>query len=644
MGSKSLTNVVTQNSIALNAYIYGYAGHSLVTPHAPLQQLWWTQERIDAKVTADFVASRLRKEERELLNKPLAFGDGLTDDTYLEWILERAKRLFLTLVEVGVPDQIFGVIDDSWDDEDLPISFDTVERLALSRKKDDQLNRKFYQTQFTFLLRELHRGAHIDYGPNEVIPMEHVYKLPPAAALQHWSRVHLPKKPHEVFVRRRVSLGENSEAGKEEFLKDVAVAQEIGHQHIAPVWASYTSKGNGFVITPFVGQHTLKSFIDHRTPAQYMQLSLPDRRILLLNWMHCLADAVATIHGHDLVHGAISPSNIVVDERNDIAFCDIGSLKSLQGDKKILPEEVYNYVAPEAHEQSLANLLAPTTSPSKSKPRRASMDSEASSHGSQNSAKTTRTARKIGHMANASFAAFDFGFNNKSPAKPDDALSATSFADVFSLGCIFLDILTFMIKKKPSDFIKHRTTKHKTPGKSGSRSDASFHANIDKLHTWMQHLETLAMEHEDVHFRTFAPLLTLIRDMVQPVPEARLSSFSVADRLRDLLADHAGLVNLHCEPHELRIGHAHNGPMSPRSDLHAIPEDGVEDDESLNGDDVHTVADEATLRFSVADSMMSDTTAVGSMRTLSIRPKSIASAIHEMPFPWSRKNSRDVQT
>lgn len=30
MGSKSLTNVVTQNSIALNAYIYGYA--LLATP------------------------------------------------------------------------------------------------------------------------------------------------------------------------------------------------------------------------------------------------------------------------------------------------------------------------------------------------------------------------------------------------------------------------------------------------------------------------------------------------------------------------------------------------------------------------------------------------------------------------------------
>lgn len=624
-----------------SAYPDSYAGHSLVTPHAPLQQLWWTQERIDAKVTADFVASRLRPEERDMLHEPLAFGHGLTDDTYLEWILERAKRLFLTLVEIGVSDQIFGVIDDSWDDEDLPIPFDTVKRLALSRNNDDHLNRRFYQTQYTFLLRELHRGAHIAYGPNEVIPIEHVYRLPPAASLQHWSRVHFPKKYDEVFVRRRVSFGEDSEADQEDFLKDVAAAQEVQHGHICPVWASYTAKGSGFIVTPFVGQHTLKSFIDHRTPQQYMKLALSERRSLLLNWMHCLTDAIATLHGHGLVHGAIKPSNILVDERNEIAFSDIGSLKSLQRDKKITPEEMYNYAAPEAHEKSLANFLEPVTRPSKSKPRRASVDSGASSLGSHSSTKTNRTAKKFTHMANASMSAFDFSFN-KAPPKANDSTVATE-ADIFSLGCIFLDILTFMMKKKPTDFVKHRTTKQKTPGKNSSRSDSSFHANLEKLDSWMQHLDSVAMEHEEKHFRAIKPLLQLIRDMVRASPDARPSAYSVASRLRDLLADGAGMVNLHCEPHVLRVEHMHKSPMSPCSDLQTVPEDGVDDDESVIGNDAYT-AGEAKLRHSLVDSLMSDTTAVGSTRTLSIRSKSITSAFHDMSIPWVRKHSRDVTT
>lgn len=72
-----------RNRTALNAYIYGYGGHSLVTPHQQLKQRWWTDERIDAKVTRSFVISKLRGEERDFLDRPLAFGEGLTDDTYM---------------------------------------------------------------------------------------------------------------------------------------------------------------------------------------------------------------------------------------------------------------------------------------------------------------------------------------------------------------------------------------------------------------------------------------------------------------------------------------------------------------------------------------------------------------------------------
>jgi len=41
----------------------------------------------------------------------------------------------LGYIQTGVPDQIFGVIDDSWDDDDLPVPLDMVQRLALSYKE-----------------------------------------------------------------------------------------------------------------------------------------------------------------------------------------------------------------------------------------------------------------------------------------------------------------------------------------------------------------------------------------------------------------------------------------------------------------------------------------------------------------------------
>lgn len=188
----------TAATIALNAYIYGYGGHSLVTPHQALKLKWWTDERIDARITRAFVISKLRGEEREFLDRPLAFGEGLTDDTYMEWILDRAKRLFLILTQIGVPDQIFGCIDDSWDDDDLPIPLENVKSLELSYDNDESLNKKFYDMQFVYLLRELKAGDHISYGPKEHIPMEYVNTLPPAVCLQPYDRVHLPSRPEEV--------------------------------------------------------------------------------------------------------------------------------------------------------------------------------------------------------------------------------------------------------------------------------------------------------------------------------------------------------------------------------------------------------------------------------------------------------------
>lgn len=167
MGTRTFADVApTSATIALNAYIFGFGGQSLVTPHSALKYQWWTDDRIEAKVTRQFVVSKLRGEEREFLNKELVFGEGLTNDTYLEWILERAKRLFLILTEIGVPDQIFGIIDDSWGDDDLPVPLENVKSLELSIDEDEQLNRKFYNTQFLYLLRELKAGSHIDYGPN----------------------------------------------------------------------------------------------------------------------------------------------------------------------------------------------------------------------------------------------------------------------------------------------------------------------------------------------------------------------------------------------------------------------------------------------------------------------------------------------
>ncbi|KAL5118793.1 hypothetical protein ACEQ8H_003296 [Pleosporales sp. CAS-2024a] len=552
MSTRTLTNVVNNQTVALNALIYGYAGHSLVTPHAALQQIWWTEERINDKVTQDFVTSRLLPHERERLTRPVGFGD-LSDDTYIEWILEKARRLFLVLAEIGEADSIFAVVDKSWDDDDLPLQMDDIEQLALSNRRDQHANARFYHTQFTFLLRELRHGVHIDFAPNEEVPLEYVQSLPAAVTLQNWSRVHLPKKPTEVHVRRRFALAnaDASNSFEANFIMDVESARMVEHEHIAPIWASYTAKGAGFILTTFVGHHTLRTFIDHRTPTQYQKLPKPDRRWLVLNWVHCLADAIATMHQNGFCHSAIRPCNILISEHNSIAFSDIGCLETFQKDKRHDPMDVYVYSAPETHADSQA--FDPSAAVQTSNNKHASVISKSSS-GSSNSSSSLR--QKLTKAPTTDFSGFNFGFKKVKPTpKPRSRVHETEKADVFSLGCVYLELITFMLKKKPHDFVKHRSSKHKiNTGGKNSRTDSSFHGNLEKIDTWIDLLEKASFEYDDGAFRAIPPILHLIRSMLSRAPVVRPTAREVRDKLLDIILNETAIPHIHCGAHKYDMG------------------------------------------------------------------------------------------
>ncbi|KXT16473.1 hypothetical protein AC579_1761 [Pseudocercospora musae] len=618
MASRNYAQVApTAATIALNAYIYGYGGHSLVTPHAALKQLWWTDARIEAKVTRAFVVSKLRGEEREFLDKPLAFGEGLTDDTYMEWILDRAKRLFLILTEIGVPDQIFGCIDDSWDDDDLPIPLENVRNLELSYENDESLNKKFYDMQFVYLLRELKEGSHIDYGQKEHIPMEHVNTLPPAVCLQPYDRVHFPNRPEEVFMRRKFTLkdAETGESHYDQYLRDIRRARTLSHEHVANCWASYTSDQAGFVVSDFVAEHTLGTFIEHRTPTQFLRVSARERPILLCEWMHCLADALASLHHRGVAHTQIRPSNIWITKENKIAFADVGSISTLQRGKKSPKNEAYDYAAPESHISKRPVTLKSTSPPISSmnafsKLRKMSAISvstiNSNSTSSSSSGGSTRSNSICGQtigspitpassgrsnslttLQTSGFSPFIDGEGPHSPHSirnfsrhiptngppfsptsqtflmhtsrssiidPDTLrdlpISSPEMSDIFSLACIFLDILTFLLKGKINDFIKSRSSRITTDAQKKNhraRTDTSFHsADPDKISTWLVMLEDESLRHGEQIYRGVPELLRMVKVMMHQNATLRPTAIEVRDRIQEILVGECGVEVLCC--------------------------------------------------------------------------------------------------
>ena len=624
MGTRSYADVPpTAATMALNAYIFGYGGHSLVTPHAALKHLWWTDQRILTKVTRPFVISKLRGEEREFLDKPMGFGDGLTDDTYMEWILERAKRLFLILTAIGVPEQIFGCIDDSWDDEDLPITLENVQNLDLAYENDQTLNRKFYDMQFVYLLRELRQGAHIDYGPKEHIPMDYDNTLPPAVSLQAWDRVHFPGRSDKIYMRRKYALvdKETDVDYRERFMADIKQAQVLRHEHIANVWASYTSEDAGYVLTDFVGEHTLGTFIDHRTPMQLLRVPLTDRPILLCEWMHCLADALASLHHRGAAHAAIRPSNILIDHDNHIAFADVGTLRTFQRGKKSTKSETYDYAAPESQLCKTPIVLAtsPPISSMSAFSKLRKMSSSASSSSNSSTSSSTRSSSictvttspitppcnyRTGSMttitatsspthlprcSSSSFRNFSRHMQDRispppsTPTSPDMTITPVTIlprptgpgtdtlhdlpeaspemSDMYSLACVYLDIITFMLKGKLNEFVRFRSTRILSSmgtNKAKVRMDHSFHCDPEKIDAWMTILKHDSVQRRMAEqnsltsqiYRGVPDLLKMIKSMMAQNAFLRPTAVEVRDRIREILVDQCGVETLCCAGRE----------------------------------------------------------------------------------------------
>lgn len=522
--------------------------------------MWWDEERIEETVNRHFVLSRLRPDEQVRLDEPLGFGGGLTDDTYMEWIEQKAKRIFLILVDLGVPDQIFGVIDDSWDDDDLPVPLDQVERLQLTYDKDEKLEKKFFHRQFAYLLRNVQKGELVYYDDEEVVPLELAEKRPVGAVAglvpSNLDKVHRPGKPDDLLLRRRIPLGTApGRMPQEEFLSGVEAMKALEHVHLTCLWGSYIQGGCGYLLLTPVNDSTLKHFLAVTAPSIKI-LPKQDRRVLLLNWLHCLADALATLHAQGITHRNIKPSNMMLDIDNHIFFGDSGifPVANFHGEKRTFDKEMYDYSAPEAAPRMPAPppISLPVSRPTTSR-RSTGPSTGTIVHSSAHSFVVSNETSSIYTSSS--------GSQSQSPPKsshghkPHDPQKA----DIFSLGCIFLEILTFFLKRASRNFSSHRSCKNKTPGRGGGLPDSSFHKNLGQVASWMKTLIKDASKKEDKVFRGVSHIIGLVDNMISPNPEERPSAREVQEKMHNILSQICGL----------NVGQSEDGELKPR--IHCEP-------------------------------------------------------------------------
>lgn len=451
---------------------------------------WWTNERILATVNAEFVSRELQSAEHQAaLHRPLAFGDGLTDHTYLDWILGRGRRIFLILNRIGAPEYIFAITDKAVDDDDLPISEAALGEMNLFGGKPEWMVQKFYRQQFQFLVRELQAGGHVEYGDDDVVPLEPVAKrLTTGSGGPTGDRVSISSR---VYERRRMSTSGARGVDRKHFVMHMKGLQSLAHPHLVSIWATYTQSTFSYVLLSPTTDQTLRTFLDDQ-PKAFKQLAKPDRRQILLRWTHCLTSALAYLHDKGFTHQAIRASAISIDHDFNVYLGDFGALKALDTDDhaRAYNSEQYDYAAPEnwkrkpcLHETApLRTTLPgggrtsrrlppdPPRSPPQSIIRPGALPRRASGTSSMSSSSEQSRPQK------ALITTF-------TPPPPDSPPSCP--ADVFSMTACLLQILTLIVGRSPKSFASHRSRHHRHAGRGGAPADGSFHVNLPQVCTWM---------------------------------------------------------------------------------------------------------------------------------------------------------------
>ncbi|WEW54990.1 hypothetical protein PRK78_000417 [Emydomyces testavorans] len=324
---------------------------------------WWPDERVDATVSRDYILRTLHPTFHPRLNYYLSFGEKLTDDTYLDWILARARKLYLILLELSVPDRIFYLIDYGYDDADLPITSENTASLRLSPVVKDVLSDfRFAGVQRRFLVRTIHQGKHVKYREEESIPVEaqNEEKLP----ISFPDSVRVDKVVHagtacQGLLRLKVTLGEAPYyLDEEDVLREVKALRPCAHEHVFSVFGSYSVGRTVNVLLSGAPECTLKSFLNDRS-SSFKRLPKDQQQLVLLNWPHCLASGLAWLHGRGQHHGAIRPSNILIDSENRIFLGAFDLFDPLIPHRQPNDIESYQYAAPEQKSNTLPSLPSP---------------------------------------------------------------------------------------------------------------------------------------------------------------------------------------------------------------------------------------------------------------------------------------------
>ena len=240
------------------------------------------------------------------------------------------------------------------------------------------------------------------------------------------------------------------------FSSEISILQALRHPHIIKFVGAYESNNLLSIFMQPVAQGDLSTYLDEaHFGTPHFQNMSPLNRGPLWKWFHDLASALQYLHDNDIVHGDIKPKNILVSG-NEVYICDFGS---------------------------------------------------------------ARYAKDISNGENGSI----LGITPKYSA-PEVSTSTgnplwSTKADVFSLGCVFAEVITVYSGQSVKAFDNFRRV---------GLGCCAFHANIPETYLW---IDSLCVP-EDICYACFYSVSRSIKDMLIMDPARRPGTKDLMCQLR----------------------------------------------------------------------------------------------------------------